>query len=198
MTETLTTFFALMAIAGGCAVVGVALAAAVSATGNAAAGRLLNQIRPTALGLAFLAAATCMAGSLYYSEVAGYDPCRLCWVQRFFMYPAAIVLGIALVTRRPKLGWLAAGLSVGGLGVAVYHRLEQAFPDSVGGACSLDNPCSGRYVNEFDFVTIPTMAGVGFAMVITFTLLSLWPTRVEELSPSADADRPESPERSLV
>ena len=31
-------------------------------------------------------------GSLYFSEVAHFRPCVLCWVQRAFMYPLAPLL----------------------------------------------------------------------------------------------------------
>ena len=37
-------------------------------------------------------AITAMAGSLIMSEVVGFIPCRLCWIQRGFMYPAAFFL----------------------------------------------------------------------------------------------------------
>jgi disulfide bond formation protein DsbB len=37
--------------------------------------------------LAFLVAAGATVGSLYFSEVANYVPCRLCWFQRTAMYP---------------------------------------------------------------------------------------------------------------
>ena len=40
-----------------------------------------------------------MAGSLYFSEVANYVPCRLCWFQRIAMYPLAVILLIAASAR---------------------------------------------------------------------------------------------------
>ena len=49
--------------------------------------------------LMFAVAATAMAGSLYYSEYVHFTPCELCWFQRIAMYPLAILLGVALVTR---------------------------------------------------------------------------------------------------
>ena len=42
--------------------------------------------------LAFVTALTAMLGSLYYSEMAGFVPCTLCWYQRIFMYPLAVIL----------------------------------------------------------------------------------------------------------
>src|SRR3990167_11056557 len=46
--------------------------------------------------LAFLVALIATLGSLTYSEILGYDPCKLCWIQRIFMYPQVLVLGLAL------------------------------------------------------------------------------------------------------
>src|SRR3989339_385849 len=33
--------------------------------------------------------------SLYYSNILGFEPCSLCWWQRVFIYPQAIILGMA-------------------------------------------------------------------------------------------------------
>ncbi len=142
-------------------------------TGRPVAESLLSEIRPLAVGMAFVAAATAMAGSLYYSESANFVPCRMCWIQRGFMYPSAAILLVSLVTKQVPIAAAATVLSVVGLGVAIFHRLEQAFPDNVGSGCSLDTPCSARWVNEFGFITIPTMAGVAFALVIVFTVIAL-------------------------
>src|SRR3989344_1348345 len=45
--------------------------------------------------LSFIVAAVATLGSLFYSEIAGYEPCKLCWYQRILMYPLVLVLGIA-------------------------------------------------------------------------------------------------------
>ena len=34
-------------------------------------------------------------GALFLGEVMGRTPCNLCWFQRIFMFPLALVLGIA-------------------------------------------------------------------------------------------------------
>src|SRR5262245_61865647 len=46
--------------------------------------------------LAFLTSLISTLGSLYYSDVRGFEPCKFCWFQRIFMYPQALLLGIAL------------------------------------------------------------------------------------------------------
>lgn len=182
MTEVLSLFFAMMTIAGAGAVVLILLGAVAAKFGAQFPRTVAAELRPLAMGFAFVVAASAMAGSLYYSEGAGYDPCKMCWRQRYCMYPAALILGAYLVTKKRILALVAWALAAVGLCLSIYHRLEQAYPDTVGGACELTNPCSGRYVNEFGFVTIPTMAGVAFALVLVLIPLARPAKPVEEIS----------------
>ena len=46
--------------------------------------------------LAFLVAVASLVLSLFYSDYIGYEPCKLCWYQRIFIYPQVIILGMAL------------------------------------------------------------------------------------------------------
>lgn len=174
--ETVNLFLALLFV-GAMVIVIVALGLGIVrlSTGSlpASVAPLVDEIRSVALPLAFLAPTVAMFGSLYYSEVAGYDPCQLCWVQRYFMYPSSILLGLALVLRKPKLAWLPFALSVIGAGVSIYHRVEQQWPNLFSESCDPTNPCSGRWVNTWGFVTIPTMAFAAFALVCIFVPLSL-------------------------
>lgn len=43
-----------------------------------------------------------MLGSLYYSEVRGFEPCTFCWYQRILMYPIVLISGIALYQKMPE------------------------------------------------------------------------------------------------
>lgn len=182
--ESVNLFFALLFV-GAVAVVGVAaiLSGIRLVTGQlpAVANGLVADVRPLALVFAWMAATTAMMGSLYYSEVAGFLPCQLCWVQRYFMYPSAIILFLALVTKRPRIAWLAFGLSLIGAGVSAYHRFQQQFPDLFASSCDPLNPCTGKYVETFGFITIPTMAFAAFALVLVFVPLAL--LRPKEFSP---------------
>lgn len=142
--------------------------------------RFTETIEPLRLELVAAIAVTATLGSLYLSEVAGFEPCRLCWVQRAFMYPSAILLVAAVARNRTAKGpetpasirWLtllAGVLSVVGLGVAAFHRYEQS-KGGLGSFCDPAVPCSARWMNHFGFMTIPTMAGIGFAAIAAFTL----------------------------
>ena len=44
------------------------------------------------LEMALLIALGATLGSLFFSEIAGLVPCKLCWFQRIFMNPQAVIL----------------------------------------------------------------------------------------------------------
>src|SRR5438046_1140050 len=80
--NALFTGLALFANAAFLGLVVLGAVAAVSARGRRVVIRVVTVVGPQARGLALLVAATAIAGSLYYSEVAGFVPCELCWYQR--------------------------------------------------------------------------------------------------------------------
>jgi disulfide bond formation protein DsbB len=166
--ETATLFFALLAGALGLLLLTLAVVAIVDRSDHFG---LRASLRSVSLEAAAAVALACTAGSLYLSEVAGFVPCRLCWVQRGLMYPAALLLIAALVTKQRTLATIAAALAALGLPVALFHRYEQAAGE-VGGVCDASNPCSGRWINHFGFVTIPTMAAVGFLAILVFVVMN--------------------------
>ena len=79
------------------------------------------------------------SGSLYFSEVANYEPCRLCWFQRIAMYPLAVILLVGWL-RRDRGIQLVRGAALadrrGILDVPLLHRVESRvghlrLPDAV-------------------------------------------------------------------
>src|SRR5437773_798923 len=77
------------------------------------------------LWAAFLVAAVATAGSLFYSEIAGYLPCDLCWFQRICMYPLSIILlGMAIAGDNRAVRYVLP-LPLVGAGVSIYHMLIQ-------------------------------------------------------------------------
>ena len=47
-------------------------------------------------------------GSLFFSEIMELPPCSLCWVQRIFMFPLAIILLIGLFPFDPQAAVVCA------------------------------------------------------------------------------------------
>ena len=81
--------------------------------------------------VAFLFAAWFVALSaslavLFIGEVLGQTPCNLCWFQRAFMFPLAIILGVAAWRADLSIWRYAAPLAVLGGAVALYHSLLYA------------------------------------------------------------------------
>jgi disulfide bond formation protein DsbB len=133
---------------------------------------LASDLRRSALWLAWLVALVTTLGSLYFSEVAHFTPCKLCWYQRIAMYPLSIVLLVAAIRRDRHVAWYVVPVATVGAGFAIYQTQLQAFPDQHSSFCTLAEPCTVRYVWEFGFVSLPFMALAAFAFVITTSMLA--------------------------
>lgn len=192
-TDTALTFFTTLTVLANVASVGiVALALAarpriVTATGPV--GHAWQAVRPElasgGLGLAWLVAAVATAGSLWFSEVADFIPCRLCWIQRACMYPLVAVLAVAALgspslARRARQ--LAVGLAGVGAAVATYHVFLERFPDLEAGSCDPTVPCTLAWFEpRFGFISLPYMALSGFSLILTL-LVASWPSSKESSS----------------
>ncbi|GAA4722001.1 disulfide oxidoreductase [Brevibacillus fulvus] len=126
-------------------------------------GRFLQR---NALYLAWLVSLVAMGGSLYFSEGLGFIPCKLCWFQRIFMYPQAILLGIASYRNdRGVIPYLLPLSMVGGL-ISLYHYAEQKVPGLAEWMpCTAGVPCNQSYINWFGFITIPFLALLAFLFI---------------------------------
>jgi hypothetical protein len=176
--QTGTTFLVLLSL--------VSLGGTVALAAGAVAARVLHPVDQSApwlanlsddvgrvaLRLAALVAGTATLGSLWYSEVVGYVPCTLCWGQRIFMYPLALVLLVAAVRDDVRVRPYALALAIPGAALAGYHAWLQK-RGTTSAFCSLDAPCAERHVWEFGFVSIPFMAMTGFLFVIALLLAAV-------------------------
>lgn len=165
--ENLFAVLALAAMAGAV----VLLVASLLRSRSALAAAVVQSFAEVALPLAWLVAAVATAGSLYFSEVAEFTPCTLCWYQRIAMYPLAIILGIATFRRDRAVKVYAVPLAAIGAAISLYHYLFEWFPDLDAGACSVTIPCDFVWFRAFGFVSIPFMALSGFCFIIVSLLL---------------------------
>jgi disulfide bond formation protein DsbB len=126
------------------------------------------------LWLAFLVAAVATAGSLFFSEVADFVPCELCWFQRIFMYPLAVTGLLAAAAGEHRVARYLLPLPLIGAGFSVYHVLVENGVVEGTQACSASAPggCAVKWIDEFGFVTIPVLALTAFALVFAFLLLA--------------------------
>ncbi|MEP1125478.1 MAG: disulfide bond formation protein B [Ilumatobacter sp.] len=119
--------------------------------------------------VAALVAVSATAGSLYFSEIADFIPCELCWYQRIAMYPLAMILPLALVRRDRDVMNEAFVLAAAGLLASAYHMRVQWFPDS-SNSCALDDGCSAKWVEGLGVFTIPQMAATAFFLIIMLSV----------------------------
>jgi len=133
-------------------------------------GPIRTALGSGALWLAFAVGLTATSGSLYFSEVAGLEPCALCWYQRIAMYPLALILGIAAWRGDWGVRRYAAPLAAIGAVIATYHVVLQRVPGLPSTGCSLTAPCSAIDLERFGLVTIPVMALVAFTAILTLLL----------------------------
>jgi disulfide bond formation protein DsbB len=172
-------FYALLAIAAQVAMVGVVivwLAARASPTARAWYDDLAQLVRPNALAACFIVALLATAGSLYFSEVAGFQPCTLCWYQRIAMYPLVVVFGIAAAYRDRGIDRYAGAIAGIGALIAAYHVALEVFPGLDTGACSVTVPCTLVWFREFGYISMPVLALTAFLLILT--LLSFRPSTV--------------------
>ncbi len=128
-------------------------------------GRIQSFLEERTQALTFAIAFTATAASLYYSEVVGFIPCEFCWFQRIMMYPLALLLLVAIVTRSRIDSRYIAVLASVGLLVSIYHYQLQLFPEQAQ-VCNGVVACTDKNVEAFGFATIPFMAGAGFLSIL--------------------------------
>ena len=137
--------------------------------------KLDSLLKKYALPLSFAIVLAATAGSLFYSEIAGYEPCKLCWLQRIFIYPQTILLGIAIWKKDYEIALYSLALSVIGAIIAGYHYLLQIgiAPELPCSAVGYSVSCSQRFVMQFGYITIPMMAFSAFVLIALLMALKI-------------------------
>lgn len=133
-------------------------------------------VKKYALYLVSLLGFAAIFGSLIYSEFLKFDPCKLCWVQRIFLYPTAIIGLVAVWLRDTKALWYTLTLSILGGFVSLYHYIIQMAPVSNSLPCATDSAaggCGGIYVLEMGYITIPMMTLTLFMYIILLSIIGL-------------------------
>ncbi|MBD0381184.1 disulfide oxidoreductase [Paenibacillus sedimenti] len=116
-------------------------------------------------------------GSLYFSEIMHFLPCKLCWYQRILMYPLVILLGIAAVRRDYKLTIYVLPMTIWGACISIYHVLLQSGVFHEDAAACGPVPCDVDYLYWFGFITIPMLAGTAFILITILQFLTYRATK---------------------
>jgi disulfide bond formation protein DsbB len=176
-THDLIVTLAVLGVAGQILVALLLLAGLLRALG---VGPSHSPIAGYELWLAFLVSAVGTGGSLFFSEMAHYVPCELCWFQRVCMYPLSIVTLLAALVDEPRVARYLLPLPLVGGGVSAYHLLVENGVVKQTQACLVSAPggCAVKWIDEFGYVTIPTLALTGFVLAFAFLALAALGTRV--------------------
>ncbi len=178
-TENLNTLAAIGTVAGQFFLVWILVLWLSSRFGKTSQSRewarkTLAKIGSHGLTIGFIVALTSVVLSLVYSDIIGYEPCKLCWIQRIFLYPQVIILGLALWKKTKDAAMYCLTLSGVGALIALYHFYGQSINPSVLPACDATGAasCAVRYFVEFGYITIPMMSLTAFILIIAFMLLA--------------------------
>ena len=112
-------------------------------------------------------------GSLFFSEIWQLAPCELCWWQRVFMYPMAVLLPIAVWVEDVKVYRYILPLGLLGFLVSIYQNwliyqskylygVSEMDVVTCGGGVS----CTEQQLEFLGIINIPLMALVGFGLIL--------------------------------
>lgn len=137
--------------------------------------RVESLIKKNSLKILFLISLTATLGSLYFSEVRGFTPCKLCWFQRIFMYPQVFLMAVALYKKAKDIYKYILFLSIVGLIIAVYHYNLQVHPNPFApcGDVGFSVSCSDNFFTYFGYITIPWMSLSAFFINASVSFLNL-------------------------
>ena len=166
LVQTVNTILGILTIIAQLSVVIIAISLVLR---SKLSKKILTFFGKNALLFSFIVALVSTLGSLFYSEIAHFEPCKLCWFQRILMYPQVLLLGFAFLKRDNHIGKYAMLLSgVGGV-IALYHYLlqrgivQELVPCS---AVGYSVSCSQKFVMQFGYITIPLMALSAFSLIL--------------------------------
>ncbi len=196
MKDTIIALLASLGVVAQIAVVVLVagiVAAAVSPSARAALDGPRRFIVDNGLWMAWVTATIATVGSLWFSEYADFIPCRLCWFQRIFMYPLAIILLIGALLRDRRAAWYGLPFPVIGVLFSAYHVYVEANPEVESDACRAGGaPCSTKWIDQFGYITIPVLAGTAFVLIgLILGIVALGSRRTA--GPAGEADRAPEP-----
>ncbi|KFZ30827.1 disulfide bond formation protein [Pseudidiomarina salinarum] len=110
---------------------------------------------------------------LFVGEVMGQTPCVLCWFQRAFMFPLAVILAIACYRSDFAVWHYAVPLAGIGALIALWHTLLYVgvIPERIQ-PCSATGPsCAGADMTILGGLPLPLLALIAFSTIIVLLLI---------------------------
>ena len=105
------------------------------------------------------------------------------------MYPLSIITLLAALAGDHRVARYLLPLPVVGAGVSVYHLLVENGVVEQAKGCLISAPggCATKWINEFGYMTIPTLALTAFVLLIGFLALACGRLRDDAATLPADA-----------
>lgn len=119
---------------------------------------LIRFVHKYALWLGFGVSTVAIIGSLIYSNVIGFAPCTLCWWQRIFIYPQAVLFLVAIIKKDRGIFDYVLPLTICAFLISLYQSYVNLGGSSVLPCTAVGGECSKVYVLEFGYITIPLMS----------------------------------------
>jgi disulfide bond formation protein DsbB len=117
-------------------------------------------------------------GALFIGEVMGMTPCLLCWYQRIFLFPLALILGMAAFAEDRRGAVYALPLALAGVALAAYHSaLIAGWVPQWWVPCGAGPSCSEQSLEILGGVQIPWLSLVAFLAIVILLLVYLRKTR---------------------
>lgn len=122
---------------------------------------------------AWLIALLASLAVLFVGEVMGQAPCNLCWFQRAFMFPLAIVLGVAALRTDAAVWRYALPLAIGGVLLAGFHSLLYlgVIPERIT-PCSQGVSCTSADMTILGGLPLPVLALLAFGAIAALLLIA--------------------------
>ena len=167
-------FYAILAIAaiGGMILLGTLRILAIqSDPALDAYATIARAIQARGVIAAWFVATLATIGSLFFSEIAKFTPCTLCWYQRIAMYPLVVILGMAMLRRQRRAPTGTVALAAIGAAIAAYHVVLEWIPAVDTGACAVSGPCTFVWFRVFGVFSLPTLALTAFLLILPLLLV---------------------------
>jgi disulfide bond formation protein DsbB len=117
-------------------------------------------------------------GALLIGEVMGMTPCLLCWYQRIFMFPLALILGMAAFAEDRRGAVNAIPLAVGGAVMAGYHSaLIAGWVPKWWVPCGTGPSCREQSIEILGGIQIPWLSLAAFSAIVILLIVYLKKTR---------------------
>lgn len=109
---------------------------------------------------------------VFFDSTRGIIPCDLCWYQRMFTYPVAIISLVGAYLKEKRIAYYILPFTILTIIFASYHvHIQEVGPGIL--PCVSGKPCDVKDFEYLGFITIPVMS-LMTSIVLTFlSILSL-------------------------